>query len=475
VLLLLACAAPVVPPGTDPDPDREDSGGADTAPTWVTLPAACEAPDTLPVDPLTLAGEARFTQDGGSGFLEALDIEVIGALAYVVGQGQLVVVDLSDPDAPQKVRGPSAPGNGKLHRVEGLATGYIATSQREQGVYLWDVADPAAPVIVGTIGGSGMEGLAYVHDRLYVGVRGEGVRVYDVSDPAAPVETGRAARLAGTWELAATNDGWLYAADASLGLVPIDVRSPDAPVIGTPYPFDAAALHARYADDRVFVALGGDGIAELDVTDRAAPALVTTLETGGSVVMTDVSDGRLWAVDHESVTVFDLSTGLSLQQDAVEQFALAIAASGDRAIVGDWNLVESWRYAGDDAPAVDFPAELRHDGSAGATLTNRGAAPLSLLGATATDPAVMIEADTSTLEPGASAVLRLSNITTDTTLCLATNDPDAPIATIEVRATAEAPAGVPAPDFALSDLDGQTWRLSEQLGQPVLLVYFATW
>ena len=37
------------------------------------------------------------------------------------------------------------------------------------------------------------------------------------------------------------------------------------------------------------------------------------------------------------------------------------------------------------------------------------------------------------------------------------------------------PLGVPAPDFALPATDGTYYTLSEQLGQPVLLVYFATW
>ena len=35
--------------------------------------------------------------------------------------------------------------------------------------------------------------------------------------------------------------------------------------------------------------------------------------------------------------------------------------------------------------------------------------------------------------------------------------------------------GQAAPDFALTDLNGDTHRLSEQLGAPVLLAYFATW
>jgi len=36
-------------------------------------------------------------------------------------------------------------------------------------------------------------------------------------------------------------------------------------------------------------------------------------------------------------------------------------------------------------------------------------------------------------------------------------------------------AGRPAPDFALEDLEGRTWRLSEQRGKVIFLNFWATW
>jgi hypothetical protein len=46
----------------------------------------------------------------------------------------------------------------------------------------------------------------------------------------------------------------------------------------------------------------------------------------------------------------------------------------------------------------------------------------------------------------------------------------------DVFAGAQEPqVGDPAPDFALEDLHGARWRLSEQLGHPVVLTYIATW
>lgn len=472
--LLLACADDKSSPDTAGEPTET------AAPEpWTPLSGPCEAPATLPADPLTMEGSVRVQQVDGSGFLEAIDVDLEGDLAHVVGQGGYLIFDVTDPSAPTKLYGPWESGRGKLHRVEPLADGIVATSQRDEGVYLWDASAPAESEIVGEIAGSGMEGLAWVDGLLYVTVRDEGLRVYDVSDPAAPALVGSAAGLEAPWELASSGDGWLYAADNTLGVVPIDIRDPGAPLVGEPLALEGGALHVRYAEDRLYVAIGGDGVAILDVSERASPQLLHTLSTGGSAVMSAVGDGILWVVDHEGLAAFDLRADppTPIQQERTEQFALAVDASGARAFVGDWNIFEIWALSEDEAPALDLPSEtLRYaDGVGETTITNRGAGTLTLSGASAGDAAVLVDVSATTLDPGASATLRVSGLTADTTLCLASDDPDEPLRELSVLASAAPPAGVAAPDFALQGIDGLTYRLSEQLGHPVLLSYFATW
>ena len=65
-----------------------------------------------------------------------------------------------------------------------------------------------------------------------------------------------------------------------------------------------------------------------------------------------------------------------------------------------------------------------------------------------------------------------------TGLCIATNDPGSPQLLVDLASGgsgAHEMFGTEAPDFALEGLDGETYVLSEQLGHPVLLAYFATW
>ena len=63
-------------------------------------------------------------------------------------------------------------------------------------------------------------------------------------------------------------------------------------------------------------------------------------------------------------------------------------------------------------------------------------------------------------------------------ICVATNDPDEPLLHLSVASSSSGASvniGEPAPDFTLQDLEGNYHTLSQSLGHPVILCYFATW
>ena len=68
--------------------------------------------------------------------------------------------------------------------------------------------------------------------------------------------------------------------------------------------------------------------------------------------------------------------------------------------------------------------------------------------------------------------------TVDAELCIGTNDPDETTLIVPIGSTSSGSSvliGEPAPDFNLNDLEGKPYVLSEQLGHPIVLCYFATW
>ncbi|MFT5583324.1 MAG: hypothetical protein ACI9VR_000902 [Cognaticolwellia sp.] len=527
LLLLLACNA-CSPPQADPDPidtgepadspvdspvdtgdsgetadtadtgetgDSGDTGDTGEAPEWVdVVKGTCQAPEGLPDQPLNLSGSLKITQEKpGEFFVELIDLELQGDRIYGVGQGGLMVYDVSDASSPELLGVyPSSDGHSgieaRFHRVEPIADGIMAVTHREDGMSIVDVSDPENPELLYSDSNAGVEGLAYTRGRLFVSSREEGLFVYDVSDPSSPILVTTLAGLTNTWELA-KGQGWLYAADSVQGIVPINVNDPDNPTMETAIPVDGRVLHTRYAQGRLLASLGSAGLAIYDTTVGDAPTLITTLSTSGSVLMADAKSDYLWASDNEGVSVWDFSDTSDpkpLGRQVSEQFALAIRAGSDgRAWVGDWNILGDWAA---DLSVSAAQLQLSGDefyldtevGYVDLPVTNQGAAELNFgefsHGGAGT---LSMQASSLSLASGETGTLRVytqDSVEGEHLLCLSNNDPSQPTLDIAIVVGAgNSHLGKSAPDFALTDLDGTEHRLSEQVGHPVVLSYFATW
>ncbi len=97
------------------------------------------------------------------------------------------------------------------------------------------------------------------------------------------------------------------------------------------------------------------------------------------------------------------------------------------------------------------------------------------------DDRIGLLVDQLQVEPLSAAHLRVSFSGGDdmqTSICIASNDPDEPLQYVALTSgnqDSNPSLGAMATDFVLTGLDGQTYQLSQQLGHPVVLVYFATW
>jgi hypothetical protein len=507
LLVLFACRGPDVDstPADDTSPDSADSSVDDTHDSNDTgeplvytelASGSCEAPSDLAEDPLVLDGSLKLTQERpGEFFVELIDLELVGDVVYGVGQGGLMIYDVSDPTDPSLIS--TFPDNeqhqgisARFHRVEHLGGGVVAVSHREQGWKVIDASDVNAPQELVFIEQRGLEGLAHVDGVLYVSSRFEGLRIYDVSDPGSPVLQDTIAGISSTWELAVHGD-WMYAADNVLGVVPFDISSPLAPVMGTPVEVEGRALHVRVAQDHLLVSTGSAGLAVLELDDPAAPSEIERVVTSGSVVMADAADDVLWAVDHQGVTAWDFSDPGELTpigRETSEQFALAIVAAPDfGAWVGDWNILGHWTASPDvDAPQLQLNDDVFYlDSAVGwveIPFTNQGGGDLEITSWSVEGVATLTaEIKPETVAPGKNGWLRFnldasSTGVGDHRVCLSTNDPQDPAREFFLVVD-DNPShlGNPAPLFALEDLDGTVHKLDEQLGHPVVLTYFATW
>ena len=476
--------------------DDGGTGGDDTAaPEWVSLPADCDLAAADSTDPFTLTGAVKNTQVAGGWFTEILDIAWLPAEDRVLttGQGGLVVFDLSDPADPI-TQGHEGAGGGGLVRYYQLLPaqpGLVWTTHREVGLDTLSVEDPLVPERLSRADGIGYEGLDRYGDRLYVASTQGFVAIYDVSDPLAPAWVGSVEGLGRPWDVHVVGEV-AYVADGALGLVALDLSNPDAPTLASAV--ESGGLPVRLDDDggdTLFMVSGAGGLEIFDLADPLAPSLLTAVDVGGSAQDVAYDDGLVGVTTQEAVVLLDVgragspASPVPFSYQETEQFAMTLDAAGGTWTVGDWNILGIWDAGEGPAPATDVGAKtvafLDEAETRQVSITNRGGAPLELLGLEVPD-GVEALVSTTALAPGETGVVSLrwdgEADLAGVSACLATNDPDQPVTTLVLTSGADGEGkaiGQAAPDFSLQDLEGTTWRLSEQLGKPVVLAYFATW
>jgi hypothetical protein len=327
-------------------------------------------------------------------------------------------------------------------------------------------------------------------DHLYVAGHGGDLHTYDISDPLAPVLVDIEAGLANGWVPLVAGD-YLYVADNTLGVVVFDRSDPNSPVYLTQVDAAGGAQDLTLSPDgsTLYVAVGGAGVEVFSLDDPALPASIELIDVSYSAIAVSAARGTLWAATQQDVVAIDIQVPRApvlLNTDETQQWAMSVDADGDRAFVGDWGYASV--YGADltvSAPDVDpSTTEVHLDadgGSATLRIQNLGNASLSLLGATSDVDGLTVEVTADSVEATDEVEMRLTwsggATGLDAEVCLATDDPDQPQQRISVSSGGGAGEylGLAAPDFALQGLDGQTYRLSEQVGHPVVLVYFATW
>jgi hypothetical protein len=241
------------------------------------------------------------------------------------------------------------------------------------------------------------------------------------------------------------------------------------------------------------LATGSSGILIYDLATPSTPELVAHLDDIGSVVGIDISGDLLTAVSHQDTLVFDVTdreNPVSLGKQANNQFGLAVQLVDHRVYVADWAYLSIWDVdTSVRSPAADFQSSplYLYNGGGSATLeiTNLGADTLEILDAAVDDDRVSLNVLLGEIPPGESTELTVTldesdaDSAIDSRLCIVTNDPDNPVAEIAIQSTSSdalslLAVGETAPDFTLESIDGDPYRLSDQLGNPVVLVYFAT-
>ena len=464
---------------------------SEVQPSWRDLEGDCEAPGELAPDPLTLQqqivlGEGEYQEY----FVEFLDVDVDweNQRAWLVGQGGLNGFSFAGDEFTPLGRYEE---NGRFHRVRVLREDRVLVVDNFQGFKVVNTSDPDAPELLSALTVSSGSGLALLDEWVFLTTYEGDLRVYTL-DRAGALRRGHH----GLWALQPLEHQ--PQRRRQLGL---RGRQQPGPGAGGSAGSQRADRHAGRHRGRspgcgrgggyAYVATGEEGIEIFSLADPEQPVSVARVDYGAAVVGVEATEDWVWGVNHEDVVVVDVSDPeqpLPWAAQQTTEWSMTLAARGDEAIVGDWGNVD--RYVVDrslQAPEADLSRSEIYFGGGDETvslsLANLGSAGLEVVGGGIEDPRFTVQIDRERIRAGESAQLEIrfedDGEEIRGSLCLATSDPDEPVVTVPLSRSSDTGSsiavGEPAVDFALQDLDGRTWQLSEQLGHPVVLIYFATW
>ena len=252
-------------------------------------------------DPNNPAAPVTFTISGGF-FLW----EVLGDYAFTISSGELKVIDISDPTNPSEAT--SLAGINSVTDMALSGTQLFLVSQSTDDLRIIDVSDPLNPALVGTLPGLGTLpiGVAAAGDYAYVAEAGaDELLVIDVSTPASPTLVSNSLNLGSTPQPIQVVGNYVYVLDlASRDLFIIDVSNPLSPVLvntldlGVITEFTVAGSYAY-----ISVAGGSKTLKVLDLSDPANVQQVGEIDGFGEVPEEVVVSGNYAYVIEDGINM----------------------------------------------------------------------------------------------------------------------------------------------------------------------------
>jgi hypothetical protein len=417
-----------------------------------------------------------------------MDCEISGVRAFLavgVNNG-IEQYDISDPGRPVR----TFAGGPNCWRLRQYADTLLLAFCRREGVVLCDIRG-ATPSQLGRYDPPGateaLEGGALVGTTLYAAAHQNGVYVIDVSNPAAPQKTGALLLDSNAvWNIE-SRDSFLFCANGRFGLAVVGLE-------GGPHPVACLSLPGL-ANDIVLdgnvavLSLGASGLATVDVSNPGRPSLLDTT----------TSDGCAWGIGARGHSVIvGAWTGLELVDvtdptriqktgwDHTPTFAHGADIRTDSLIVNaDWRGMYCYRIGNDALGDIEVSPRILDFGAVAGqrettvVVRNTGAGPLNVSSVTAPS-GIAANPTAFGVLPGDSQLVRVTATgpsPVSGVLSYRSDDPDETTMTQEVykNNTAFPQTGSPAPDFTLPGYDGRAYSLSDFRGRVVYLEFGASW
>lgn len=451
-----------------------------------------------PQDRLLPRASLRPQVSGGLAIVHLLDVKVEGQLLFTAGYGGLSIYDIADLDAPRQLSNlnPFRSATETFYWRMAVRADHVYLTRRQGGLDIVDAADPCIPRVVGNYRHEAVEGyesVAVAGDTLYLAAYGQGCEVVDISVPDQPRHLGF---VPGLRVFAAAPLGkTLLVADIEGGLLVYDVTDVSAPrLVGR----DSTAAGAQFVEvsgDLAFLAMGSAGVRIYNLDEPQNPRLIAHHPTLGPCFHLCADGSSIYLAEGMHCEVLDIQDPwhpVRMGREPAQGWISGVAARGPWVFLADWETVNVLeRRTGLEPDLLLSPSFLCFGQYQPGTtefgflrFRNVGNAPLSVWGILAPGSVLPPEPHSFTLdcdqettlvvpfEPGEGAPAPVLD-----SLWVRSNDADEPALAVPVIAgTRDFGPGDPAPDFSLAEATtGETVRLSDFRGRPVLITFFAGW
>ena len=223
---------------------------------------------------------AVFPVDGSGGGSIAIEadgvstiygIEASDGYVYVSSHDYVGIVDATAPAEPRMVFEWTPPGSTGNPATVFVADGVGYFAAGWDGLYVFDVADPAAPRLLGHWASPDwVIDVVVVEEVAYLTLGDSGVAALDVSDPANPRLLGSIAvpGFAGPLDVADGHAfvGWHGGTGSMGGIAVVDMTDPETPTLVNTFGRFPSLGHLELAGDHLFVSDESEGLIIFRIT-----------------------------------------------------------------------------------------------------------------------------------------------------------------------------------------------------------------
>ncbi|MCA9729238.1 MAG: hypothetical protein KC729_16240, partial [Candidatus Eisenbacteria bacterium] len=252
--------------------------------------------------------------------------EVVGARAYVVKNGDILILDLTSAFFP-------VIGSYSL-------SGYSFTDLQAQGLDLYagdagdgflvlNLSSPTSPSMIGSYAASGARTVQIVGVRAYT-TWAQSADIVDISDPTLPSQIGENIAPASSAYDAEAQDGLVYVADSSKGFFVLDASDPASPFAIGNTTIPGLPLDVTIDGSYAFVASQFEGLQVVDVSDPTNPVVVGSHATPDYARGVDVVGNLAYVADLTGgLLIYDVTD----PTDPIEIGSLGLPQGADRVTV----------------------------------------------------------------------------------------------------------------------------------------------